>query len=73
MKPRFTKKRQAQLDQLINDLAEDMNLKRWKQKDFIDCINYQQDALCTQANNFSRRIDKVRLQFLRMFRHLRFP
>lgn len=45
MKPRFTKKRIRQLDQLINDIAEDMEVDRYKVKDFVDCINYQQDEL----------------------------
>lgn len=45
----MTKIRQAELDQLVNDLAENMNLRRWKRSDLIDCINRQQAQICEHA------------------------
>jgi len=42
---KWPQKREAELQQLINDIAEDCNLDHWKPQDFIDCIIYQQDLL----------------------------
>ena len=39
------------MEQLVNDLAENMNLRRWKRADLIDCINWQQWLLCDAAND----------------------
>ena len=42
----MTAKREAEMEQLVNDLAENMNLRRWKRADLIECINWQQWFLC---------------------------
>lgn len=44
-----TAARERELDQLINDLAEDMPLKRWTRGDLLECVDYQQDTLCRLA------------------------
>lgn len=48
-----SQRREAQFQQLINDIAEDENMKRWSRQDLIDCINYQQDQItqmCSQTS-----------------------
>ena len=32
--------REEEMLQLVNDLAENMNLRRWKRADLIECINW---------------------------------
>lgn len=39
----MTAKRQSEMEQLVNDIAENMNMKRWKRQDLIDCINWRGD------------------------------
>lgn len=62
MKTRFSKTRQEQLDQLINDIAEDMNMRRWKRRDFIDCINYLADELYIQRQNWNAHKSKMLIE-----------
>lgn len=46
-----TKQQRAEeMAQLVNDLAENMNLRRWKRADLIECIKWQQGLLCAAAN-----------------------
>ena len=47
----MTAKREDEMEQLVNDLAENMNLRRWKRADLIECINWQQWLLCDAAND----------------------
>lgn len=47
----MTAKREDEMAQLVNDLAENMNLRRWKRADLIECINWQQWLLCDAAND----------------------
>jgi len=56
----MTAKREDEMAQLVNDLAENMNLRRWRRADLIECINWQQWLLCDAAN------DKARLRMKMM-------
>ena len=47
----MTAKREGEMEKLVNDLAENMNLRRWKRADLIECINWQQWQLCNAAND----------------------
>jgi hypothetical protein len=46
---KITAQREADYEQLVNDLAEDMPMCRWTRDDLIGCIGWQQDALCAAA------------------------
>lgn len=47
--PKLTAKRAEEMEQLVNDIAENMNLRRWKRADLIECITWQQSLLCAEA------------------------
>lgn len=51
--PRLTAKREEEMAQLVNDIAENMNLRRWKRADLIECIRWQQSLLCAEASSKS--------------------
>lgn len=50
MKPRFHKKRVTELEQLVNNIAEDENLRNWRRSDLIDCIVWQQELAVDERN-----------------------
>jgi len=47
----ITAAREAEMEQLVNDLAENMNLRRWKRADLLACIAWQQWLMCDAATD----------------------
>jgi len=47
----MTAAREEEMEQLVNDLAENMNLRRWKRADLIQCVMWQQWLLCDAARD----------------------
>lgn len=56
---KITKKREQDILQLLNDIAEDMDLKRWTKQDYRDAISYLQDESEDAANRFNSYHCKV--------------
>lgn len=45
-----------EMEQLINDIAENMNRKTWTKSKLLQCINWQQDQLCKEAQKRSELV-----------------
>ena len=54
-----SRKRQSDLEQLLNDISENMPLTRWKRRDFVDAINLLRDDYTRLNQRFFRFRDHV--------------
>lgn len=55
----FTQRREEELMQLINDVAENMNMSHWSKRDYCDAIRYLSQQSINDANRLNNYRDSV--------------